>query len=160
MVKDPAKPTELSVAERELSRAIGEVSRAWRHQMNQCLKPFGLNLSMRQVLLQLHRNPEGLMQRDLARKLGIEGPTLVRLLDQLEQKEWIQRVTTPNDKRCKYSILTAKATGQIQIIEKLSNDLRRKMMNNLAPEDLAAGLNAMKRIRDNLLNQEVGEAEE
>src|SRR3954470_15612236 len=86
---------------RELSQMIGEVSRAWRYEMNLRLKPFGLNLSMRQVLLQLHRHPAGLMQRELARKLGIENPTLVRLLDQLEQKEWIRRVAMPEDKRCK-----------------------------------------------------------
>src|ERR1700730_15896204 len=104
----------------ELGQAIGEISRAWRYQMNQQLKLFGLNLSMRQVLVQLHRNPDGLMQRDVARRLEIEGPTLVRLLDLLEQKGWIQRIVVPNDKRRKYSILTPKAAAQIQIIEMLS----------------------------------------
>src|SRR3954469_24629413 len=107
MSKDLGKPADPAAVKRELSQMIGEVSRAWRHEMNQRLKPFGLNLSMRQVLMQLHRHPGGLMQRDLACKLGIEGPTLVRLLDQLEKKQWIQRVTAQNDKRCKYSVLTA-----------------------------------------------------
>ena len=64
--------------ERELAQKIGLVSRAWCEERDQRLKPFGLNLSMRQVLMQLHRNPAGLTQRELARQLGIEDPTLVR----------------------------------------------------------------------------------
>lgn len=134
----------------DLGRTIGDVSRAWRYEMNQRLKPFGLNLSMRQVLLQLHRHPEGLMQRDLARKLGIEGPTLVRLLDQLEGKKWIRRVISADDKRRKYSVLTPKATKQIQIIEKLSRELRDVMMSGLSATEIESGLRVMQRIRANL----------
>jgi len=144
------KPNDSMRAKRELSQRIGEVSRAWRFEMNRRLKPFGLNLSMRQVLMQLHRNPGGLMQRDLACKLGIEGPTLVRLLDQLEKKQWIQRVTAQNDKRCKYSVLTARAAEQIQLIEKISNEMRLKMMNGLSIGEVEAGLHAMTQIRNNL----------
>ena len=140
----------LTQPQAELGRTIGDVSRAWRHEMNLRLKPFGLNLSMRQVLVQLHRHPDGLMQRDLARKLGIEGPTLVRLLDQLEEKKWIRRVVVANDKRRKYSVLTKKATTQIQIIETVSQELRNLMMDGLSAQEIGAGLKVMQRIRENL----------
>jgi MarR family transcriptional regulator for hemolysin len=135
---------------REFGQMIGQVSRAWRYEMNQQLKPFGLNVSTRQVLMQLHRNPDGLMQRDLAHLLGIEGPTLVRLLDQLEKKQWIWRITAPHDKRRKYSVLTPKATEQIHIIEKITKELRNRMMQGLSMEKIDAGLRAMQQIRDNL----------
>ena len=118
--------------------------------MNARLKPFGLNLSMRQVLMQLQCAPDGLMQRDLARELDIEGPTLVRLLDQLEKKEWIQRIPSSEDKRCKYSVLTNKATKQIQIIEKITLELRQKMMQDLPVSDIEATLLSMRIIKNNL----------
>ncbi len=146
-IDSPVDPTPNQV---DLGRTIGDVSRAWRYEMNQRLKPFGLNLSMRQVLVQLHRHPEGLMQRDLARKLGIEGPTLVRLLDQLEGKKWIRRVISADDRRRKYSVLTPKATRQLQIIEKLSRELRDVMMSGLSATEIKSGLQVMQRIRDNL----------
>jgi len=136
--------------ERQLSQAIGEVTRLWRHEMNQQLKPFGLNLSMRQVLMQLHRNPGGLIQRDLAHRLGIEGPTLVRLLDSLEQKKWIRRIAAPDDKRRKYAVLTPKAAEQIQIIENLSRKLRNKMMKGLSAGEIDLGLAVLQQIRKNL----------
>ncbi len=135
----------------ELGQTIGDISRAWRYQMNQRLKPFGLNLSTRQVLLQLHRHPEGLMQRDLARKLGIESPTLVRLLDILEEKEWIQRTASSADKRRKYAVLTPKANEQLKIIEKLSKELRAEMMQGLSINEIESSTQVMRRMKSNLL---------
>lgn len=130
---------------------IGTVSRHWRQQMNQRLKPFGLNLSMRQVLMQLHRHPGGLMQRDLAERLGIEGPTLVRLLDLLEQKEWLTRITAPGDKRRKFVVLSTNANAQIRIIERQSAELRRHMLHGLSDDEIQAGLALMRRLQENLL---------
>jgi MarR family transcriptional regulator for hemolysin len=143
--------SDLTTYQTELGQTIGDISRAWRYQMNQHLKPFGLNLSTRQVLLQLHRNPTGLMQRDLARKLGIESPTLVRLLDILEDKEWIQRTTSSGDKRRKYAVLTPKANDQLKIIEKLSKELRAKMMQGLSISEIESSTQVMRKMKSNLL---------
>lgn len=136
--------------QRQLGQSIGDVSRAWRYEMNLRLKPFGLNLSLRQVLVQLHRHPEGLVQKELARKLGIEEPTLARLLDRLEKKEWIKRTTFAEDKRCKLAKLTRKAAKQIEIIEMLSRQLRKEMMLGLDEAEMEAGLQVLQRMRDNL----------
>ena len=139
-----------------LGRVIGEVSRAWRYEMNRALRPLGLNLSMRLVLLQLQRNPDGLMQADLARSLGIEGPTLVRLLDKLEQKGWIARIADADDRRRKYTVLTPEAASQVRIIEQLSDKLRGKMMAGLSIEQLDQCAQVMTRIRNNLQAERAG----
>lgn len=145
------KQADLSDHQLELGQTIGDISRAWRYQMNQRLKPFGLNLSTRQVLIQLQRHPEGLMQRELARTLGIESPTLVRLLDILEEKEWVQRTTSASDKRRKYAVLTPKANEQLQIIEKLSKELRAEMMQGLSITEIASSTLVMRKMKNNLL---------
>lgn len=150
MRKDLENLPESEMLPKLLGRVIGEVSRAWRYEMNRALRPLGLNLSMRLVLLQLQRNPEGLMQADLARNLGIEGPTLVRLLDKLEQKGWIARIASAEDRRRKYTVLTPDAAGQVRIIEQLSDTLREKMMAGLNIEQLAQCAQAMTRMRNNL----------
>jgi MarR family transcriptional regulator for hemolysin len=142
-----------------LGRVIGEVSRAWRHEMNRALRPLGLNLSMRLVLVQLQRNPNGLMQAELARSLGIDGPTLVRLLDKLERKGWIARIAAADDRRRKYAVLTPKAAGQVRIIEQLSDTLREKMMAGLSVEQLDQCAQVMARIRNNLQAERNGRGE-
>ena len=136
--------------QRALGHMIGDVSRAWRYEINQRLKPFGLNQSMQQVLMQLHRNPDGLVQCELARKLGIEGPTLVRLLDQLEKRELIRRATAPDDKRMKKCVLTPKAVREIGRIEGVMTDLRSVLMQGLAPDELNTALKIMQRMHCNL----------
>ena len=133
-----------------LARVIGEVARAWRYEMNQALRPLGLNLSMRQVLVQLQRNPGGLMQAELARNLGIEGPTLVRLLDKLEEKGWIARITSLDDRRRKDTVLTARAAEQVRALEQLSDALRTRMMSGLTTEQLDQCARTMLQIRNNL----------
>lgn len=148
--KDLENLPDLEMLPRLLARVIGEVSRAWRHEMNRALRPLGLNLSMRLVLVQLQRNPGGLMQADLARMLGIEGPTLVRLLDKLEQKGWIARIAAEDDRRRKYTVLTPEAASQVRIIEELSQTLREKMMAGLSIEQLDQCAQVMTRIRNNL----------
>ena len=139
-----------------LARLIGEVSRAWRYEMNRALRPLGLNLSMRLVLVQLQRNPGGLQQADLARNLGIEGPTLVRLLDKLEQKGWIARITSPDDRRRKFTVLTPEAAEQVRAIEQLSERLRSRMMGGLTTEQLDQCAQVMTHIRGNLYGERDG----
>lgn len=147
------KQLELSDYQRELGQAIGEISRIWRYQMNNRLKPFGLNLSTRQVLIELSRHPAGLMQRELAGKLGIEDSTLVRLLDLLEEKEWIRRVPSSDDKRRKYAMLTPKASHQIKIIEKLSKEMRAQMMHGMSIAETQSTALLMHRMKNNLASE-------
>jgi len=135
---------------REFGRAIGEVSRAWRNEMNRQLKPFGINASMRLVLMELHRHPEGLMQRDLAERLGIEGPTLVRLLERLEDRQWVARTSPAGDRRRKIVTLTPMAAGQIETIERVGDEVRRRAMAGLDRAGLEQGLATMSLLRDNL----------
>lgn len=151
MPKKTFKQTDMTELQRQLGQTIGDVSRAWRYEMNLRLKPFGLNLSMRQVLVQLQRHPDGLMQKDLARKLGIEEPTLARLLDQLEKKNWIRRIASEEDRRCKFSVLTPNASAQIRIIEKLSREMRSEMMQGLEKAKIEDCLEVMLQVKQNLL---------
>lgn len=145
------QPATEAEAQRWLAQAIGEVAREWRFQMNQSLKPLGLNLSTRQVLLQLHRNPDGLAQHQLARKLGIEAPTLVPLLDRLEKRRWLARKPDPEDKRRKRVVLLAAGRRLVVKIETISVGLRQKMMRGMAVPDIAASAALLNQVRDNML---------
>jgi DNA-binding MarR family transcriptional regulator len=48
-----------------------------------------------------HLSRGHLTQCDLAQRLGIEEPTLARLLGKLEQDRWIKRESAIHDRRCK-----------------------------------------------------------
>lgn len=63
---------------------LAQMSRGWRAELDRRLA--GLNLSQARwlVLLHLARFEEAPTQRELAQSVGVEGPTLARLLDSLE----------------------------------------------------------------------------
>jgi MarR family transcriptional regulator, transcriptional regulator for hemolysin len=143
----------LQEAHARVAHLIGEVAREWRFQMNRTLKPLGLSLSTRQVLMQLHRRGGKLGQGDLARRLGIESPTLVPLLDDLERKQWIRRESDPDDARRKTVVLTPRGAKQIPALEALSVELRHTMMCDMQQDEIETLALLLSRVRDNMFSE-------
>ena len=61
------------------------------------------------TLHNIHQLPPDQSQIQLAKAIGIEQPSLVRTLDQLEEKGLISRQTCASDRRAKRIKLTEKA---------------------------------------------------
>ena len=78
---------------------LGRLSRWWRGQIDERLRPQGLTQARWIVLVNLRRGGEGMQQKDLARFVGVEGPTLVRVLDYLEGENLIERRADTSDRR-------------------------------------------------------------
>ncbi|MFC7692871.1 MarR family transcriptional regulator [Paeniroseomonas aquatica] len=71
---------------------------------------FGLTEARWLALLALARGGDGMTQKDLAQRLLIEGPTLVRTLDWLERQGLVERRESTQDRRAKTLHLTVQAT--------------------------------------------------
>ncbi len=69
--------------------------------LNDELSRHGITYRQFQVLGWLAHDGEELTQADLAAKMRIEPPTLVGLLDRMEQQGWITRGNFPGDRRKK-----------------------------------------------------------
>lgn len=59
------------------------------------LEPMGLSSAQWRPLLLLYGAITPMTQVQIARALGLESPTLVRLLDRLVRKGWVHRVVAP-----------------------------------------------------------------
>ena len=62
------------------------------------LAPFGLRPSDFSALRVIAANP-GLKQQDVGRELGIKGPNLVGMVEEMHKKKLIARKVTPGDRR-------------------------------------------------------------
>jgi DNA-binding MarR family transcriptional regulator len=62
------------------------------------LSPFGLRPSDFSALRVISANP-GLKQQDIGRELGIKGPNLVGMVEDLRKKKLITRKVVPGDRR-------------------------------------------------------------
>jgi MarR family transcriptional regulator for hemolysin len=91
-------------------------------------------------IIHLSRLGDGVRHGVLAEDMGIEGPSLGRLLDQLCQAGLIERRGDAADKRAKLLYLTEQGHAMAATVEKLIEELRSKLLARIADEDLEATL--------------------
>ena len=65
----------------ELGLLVSRLGRVWRRRADQALSAHGLSEAMSTPLLILSRGGKRVRQGELASEMGIEGPSLVRLID-------------------------------------------------------------------------------
>ncbi|MEY2632280.1 MAG: hypothetical protein RIR00_934 [Pseudomonadota bacterium] len=140
----------LSDPRERLGLALGDCARTWRQRINARLKPLGLSQSAWMALWQLAQHPDGLVQAELADRLGIEGPTLVRLLDRLQQDGLVERLAAPDDRRCKRVQLTPAAQPVLQQVRQSIADLRAEVLADLPDSDISQGLQLLEHLRQRL----------
>lgn len=130
---------------------VAQLSRAWRSELDRRLVGLGLSQARWLVLLHLARFTEMPTQRELAQSVGVEGPTLARLLDGLEAQGLVTRVAVPEDRRAKKIALQPKAQPLIEKIEAISTQLREEVFVGIDEEDLRRCQQVHARVLDNLL---------
>lgn len=134
----------------QFGRAIGDVARTWRTKLNERLKPLGLSEAKWTTLLYLSRCEGGIIQIELAKRIGIEGPTLVRLLDRLEADGWVKRTVSKTDRRSKVIVLGRKAQPVLKEIRGIVDALREESLADLSEREITATLKVLQRVRDKL----------
>ena len=87
-------------------------------------------------------------QVELARKLSLESPTVVRLLDRLGEHGWIERRPCPKDRRAYHVELTPRARRLCVDIDRVVTEVRRQGLSGIPAQDLAMAISVLERARD------------
>jgi len=133
----------------EFAAELGKVARRWRTRLDSRLRALGLTQARWMALLELSR-ADGLTQRELAATLGVEGPTLVRLLDGLEEQGLIERQSCPDDRRVNRLRLTEAAGPVMSEIRQIADTTRKELLDGLATDDLNAARRVLAMIAERL----------
>ncbi|WP_263144321.1 MarR family transcriptional regulator [Pseudomonas sp. RIT-PI-AD] len=136
--------------EHRFAMQLAQLSRGWRGELDRRLADLGLSQARWLVLLHLARFEELPTQRELAQSVGIEGPTLARLLDSLESQGLVSRQAVLEDRRAKKVMLCPQARPLIERIEALSNQLRAELFEGIDEEELRRCQQVHARILSNL----------
>ena len=137
----------MSTSQEQLGMAISEASRCWRAKLDERLRPLGLSQSRWMVLLHLSRRGDGVVQKALAEWLGIEGPTLVRILDRMTADGWIERRESATDRRAKTVHLTQQSWAIIQQINKVAAKLRGELLTDIPAADIETCMRVLQQIK-------------
>jgi MarR family transcriptional regulator for hemolysin len=129
-----------------LPREIALISRRWRARLDERLRHTGLTQSRWHALLELAKSPEPLTQRELAERVGVEGPTLVRQLDDLQRQGLIERCPVQGDRRANNVRLTPQAQPLIAELTAIADELRAELLQDVSDEELAHVLAVLRRV--------------
>src|SRR6056297_2541829 len=134
--------------------AVARVTRRWRKLLDERLKDLGVTQARWTTMFYLQRGGEGLTQRELAKLMAIENPTLVRLLDSLEQQDLIERRPCPRDRRARRLYLTPDGTSFMNILNERAAELREQMLAGLSDKEISDTVEVFHRILDNAERQQ------
>lgn len=133
--------------------AVARVTRRWRKMLDERLKDLGVTQARWSTMVYLDKGGEGLTQRELASLMAIENPTLVRLLDSLEQQGLIERRPCPNDRRARRLHLTSAGRAFMDDLSERAEKLREQMLEGISDEDIECTVRVFNKILENAEKQ-------
>ncbi|AUH51736.1 MarR family transcriptional regulator [Chromobacterium sp. ATCC 53434] len=136
----------LSVSTDSFCLRLQRAARLWRQVADEELKKYGLSEATTTPLWLIGRLGEGLRQCALAEHLGIEGQSLVRLIDHLEQSGLVVRRDDPSDRRAKMLMLTEAGKTMATRVDQVVRDIRDQLLRDVGAEELRAADTALDAI--------------
>ncbi|TDN51362.1 MarR family transcriptional regulator for hemolysin [Azoarcus indigens] len=130
----------------------------WRVKLDERLRPWGMTQATWRVLWALHTAGERYNQSSLATRLGIETPTLVRLLDRMEKLGLVGRSPDAQDRRQKYLEIKPDGLALVARIEGEVIGMREEMLAGLGQAELQACLKVLERVVANGGGKPAGDA--
>jgi DNA-binding MarR family transcriptional regulator len=128
---------------------LADVSRLMRRSFDARARAIGVTRAQWQVLSVLARH-EGVNQGGLAELLDVEGITLCRMIDRLEEAGLVERRPNPADRRAWCLFLKDRARELLEELKPLAMDLIDESMTGLSDDDLTHLHQSLERIRTNL----------
>ncbi|UZE50371.1 MarR family winged helix-turn-helix transcriptional regulator [Rhodopseudomonas sp. P2A-2r] len=144
--------TSISTAQAELGLLVARLARVWRRKVDQSLAAHGLSEATSHPLLILSRGGKCVRQGVLADEMGIEGPSLVRLIDLLAAEGLVERREDPTDRRAKMLHITALGEAKTAEIIRVLTRLRADLLKDVSADDLATTFETLRRIEMSALD--------
>ena len=98
-------------------------------------------------------NQDGLTQKETAERLGLEGPTLIPIIDKMEQDDLVVRKVDPSDRRNNRIYRTEKANELWKEMVKCATKVRQVSLKDIPEENINITKNVLENLYQNLRNQ-------
>lgn len=126
------------------------LARLYRRALDSALKPYALSEATVLPIRYIARLGINIRQGNLAEALNLEGPTLVRVLDQLAELGYIDRIEDMQDRRVKTLRLTPAGEELNMQLNSLLANLRAELFEGASEDDVNATLRVMSQLDVNL----------
>jgi MarR family transcriptional regulator for hemolysin len=148
MMSDLPEPSE-----ERFSAALHGTARIWRLAIDKRLKHLGIGQAGWMTIAMVAKAAGPMSQRALADLVGVEGPSMVSMLDRLERDGLVTRAPSPTDRRVKLVHLTEAGTTLFEQVRKEANALRTSLLDGIDPQALAAAADLLEVLRARIEEQ-------
>jgi len=131
---------------------VANVAREWRRAVDARLQVYGLTEATWLPLLRIARSEAPMRQNELAASLSLDGSSVVRLLDALENSGLVERCEDRADRRAKSLVLTSRGRRTVEQVEQVSQNIRDLVLGEASDEDLTRSLRLLETVRDRLVS--------
>lgn len=121
-----------------LTIRLAHVARAYKSAADQLTADFGLSHAAAWPMVMIGRMGEGVRPGAVAEQLGLEPPSLVRVIDQLVSAGLVVRRDDPSDRRAKALYLTTTGKTRAAALEAALVPFRAKLFEKIDKADIAA----------------------
>jgi MarR family transcriptional regulator for hemolysin len=128
------------------SSALHGTARTWRLALDKRLKNLGVGQSG-WMTIAMAKSPEPLSQRALADQVGVEGPSMVSMLDRLERDGFVVRTASPLDRRVKLVQLTDAGRKVFDEVRLEADAMRATLLDGVDPQALATATGLLELLR-------------
>ncbi|SCW85221.1 MarR family transcriptional regulator, transcriptional regulator for hemolysin [Sphingobium faniae] len=122
------------------------LARRWRRALDSCLAEAGLTATTWVPLIHLQETGGGITQKELAMLVGVDGSSLVRVLDILAREGLIERSRDETDGRARLIHLTAEGERRVAGIREELGRGEARMLMDISDDEITAMLEYFGRI--------------
>jgi MarR family transcriptional regulator for hemolysin len=135
------------------STAVHGTARGWRLLIDKHLKHLGIGQAGWMTIAMVAKSVEPMSQRALADLVGVEGPSMVSMLDRLEREGLVTRAPSPTDRRVKLVHLTDAGAKLYEHVRKEAGAVRAALLDGIPPEELDAATRLLELLRTRIEEQ-------
>jgi MarR family transcriptional regulator, transcriptional regulator for hemolysin len=129
------------------SNALHSTARAWRLAMDRRLKSLGVSQASWMTIAAVSKAQRPLSQSDLAEHLGVEGATMVSMIDRLVKAGLVLREPSTQDRRVKRVVLTEAGGRVFDRVKTEAVALRKELLTGIQPKKLESATELLEQLQ-------------
>ena len=129
------------------SDALHNTARAWRLAVDQRLKYLGLSQASWMTIAVIARAGTSLSQSEIANRLGVEGATMVSMVDRLVKSGFAVREPSQIDRRIKHVRLTEAGNTLYMKVRTEAAAVRQQLLANVDRVKLSHATEVLEELR-------------
>lgn len=127
--------------------ALHTTARTWRQAVDRRLKGLGLSQASWMTIAAAAKAQKPLSQSDLADRLGVEGATMVAMIDRLVKAGLIERRACPTDRRVKHVVVTDAGSALYATVKAEAAALRKELLSQIDRQQLATATQVLETLQ-------------